>query len=60
MSFMFSMASVCTRAEHAAQQSDTTVSSKGLQNIDEDDDILSAMARELVERDGIGESADAV
>src|SRR6201993_4015122 len=33
---------------------------EGLQNIDEDDDILSAMARELVERNGIGESADAV
>ncbi len=33
---------------------------EGLQNIDEDDDMLSAMARELVERDGIGESADAV
>src|SRR5579864_5399476 len=27
---------------------------------DEDDDMLSAMARELVERNGIGESADAV
>jgi hypothetical protein len=34
--------------------------SEGLQNIDEDDDMLSAMARELVERNGIGESADAV
>ncbi len=33
---------------------------EGLQNIDEDDDMLSAMARELVERNGIGESADAV
>src|ERR1700757_1242767 len=33
---------------------------EGLQNIDEDDDILSAMARELVERNGIGESADSV
>src|SRR5580704_16548337 len=32
----------------------------GLQNIDEDDDMLSAMARELVERNGIGETADAV
>jgi superfamily II DNA or RNA helicase len=31
-----------------------------LQNIDEDDDLLSAMARELVERNGIGETADAV
>jgi len=33
---------------------------EGLQNLDEDDDMLSAMARELVERNGIGESADAV
>jgi hypothetical protein len=33
---------------------------EGLQNIDEDDDMLSAMARELVERNGIGASADAV
>jgi len=33
---------------------------EGLQNIDEDDDMLSAMARELVETNGIGESADAV
>ncbi len=33
---------------------------EGLQNIDEDDDMLSAMARELVERNGIGQSADAV
>ena len=33
---------------------------EGLQSIDEDDDMLSAMARELVERNGIGESADAV
>src|SRR5436190_10430301 len=33
---------------------------EGLQTIDEDDDMLSAMARELVERNGIGESADAV
>ncbi len=31
-----------------------------LQSIDEDDDMLSAMARELVQRNGIGESADAV
>ena len=30
---------------------------EGLQNIDEDDDVLSAMARELVERNGIGEPA---
>ena len=33
---------------------------EGLQSIDEDDDVLPAMARELVERIGIGESADAV
>ena len=33
---------------------------EGLQSIDEDDDMLSAMARELVERNGIGETADAV
>jgi superfamily II DNA or RNA helicase len=33
---------------------------EGLQNIDEDDDMLSAMARELVERNGIGETAAAV
>jgi superfamily II DNA or RNA helicase len=33
---------------------------QGLQSIDEDDDMLSAMARELVERNGIGENADAV
>jgi len=33
---------------------------EGLQSIDEDDDMLSAMARELVERSGIGETADSV
>src|ERR1700756_2254379 len=33
---------------------------EGLQSIDEDDDLLSAMARELVEKNGIGESADAI
>jgi hypothetical protein len=33
---------------------------EGLQSIDEDDHMLSAMARELVERNGIGETADAV
>ena len=33
---------------------------EGLQNIDEDDDMLSAMARELVERNGIGECADSI
>jgi superfamily II DNA or RNA helicase len=33
---------------------------EGLQSIDEDDDMLSAMARELVARNGIGETADAI
>jgi DNA polymerase III delta prime subunit len=33
---------------------------EGLQSIDEDDDMLSAMARELVEKNGIGDTADAV
>jgi hypothetical protein len=33
---------------------------EGLQSIDGDDDMLSAMVRELVERNGIRESADAV
>jgi hypothetical protein len=33
---------------------------EGLQSIEEDDDMLSAMARELVERDGIGDTADSV
>ena len=33
---------------------------EGLQSIDEDDDMLSAMARELVERNRIGETADSV
>jgi hypothetical protein len=32
--------------------------SEGLQAIDGDDDMLTAMARELVENKGIGESAD--
>lgn len=32
----------------------------GVQSIDEGDDMLAAMARELVERNGIGDSADAV
>src|ERR1700746_1186253 len=31
---------------------------EGLQTMDEDDDMLSAMARELVEKNGIGETAD--
>ena len=33
---------------------------EGLQTIDEDDDMLSAMARELVEQNGIGDNADAI
>jgi hypothetical protein len=33
---------------------------EGLQSIDEDDDMLSAMARELVEKNGIGDNADAI
>lgn len=35
-------------------------SSEGLQAINDDDDILMAMARELVTEKGIGERADAV
>ena len=34
--------------------------SEGLQVIDGDDDMLTAMARELIENKGIGESADSV
>ncbi len=34
--------------------------SEGLQAIDGDDDLLMAMARELVQEKGIGESADAI
>lgn len=33
---------------------------EGLHDIEEDDDMLAAMARELVEKDGVGETADAV
>ena len=33
---------------------------EGLHDIEEDDDMLSAMARDLVEKDGIGETADQV
>jgi hypothetical protein len=33
---------------------------EGLQSIDDDDDMLAAMARELVEKNGIGDSADAI
>jgi len=33
---------------------------EGLHDIEEDDDMLAAMARELVEKNGIGDSADAI
>ena len=33
---------------------------EGLHDVEEDDDMLSAMARELVENNGIGETADAI
>ena len=33
-------------------------SGEGLQSFDTDDDLMSAMARELVEKAGVGESAD--
>ena len=33
---------------------------EGLQTMDQDHDMLSAMARELVEKNGIGETADNV
>jgi hypothetical protein len=32
---------------------------EGLQSLDTDEDLMSAMARELVEKAGVGESADA-
>ncbi|HEU5413496.1 MAG TPA: AAA family ATPase [Candidatus Angelobacter sp.] len=35
-------------------------SGDGLQTLDEDDDMLTSMAKELVEKNGIGESADSV
>ncbi len=35
-------------------------SGEGLHSMDADDDMLAAMARELVEKGGVGESADAV
>ena len=35
-------------------------SREGLQSLDEDDDMLTAMARELVTKNGVGESAAAV
>jgi hypothetical protein len=34
-------------------------SGEGLQSLDTDEDLMSAMARELVEKAGVGESADA-
>ena len=33
---------------------------EGLQTVDEDDDMLAAMARELVEKNWIGDNADAI
>jgi hypothetical protein len=35
-------------------------SGEGIHSLDADDDMLAAMARELVEKGGVGESADAV
>ncbi len=35
-------------------------SGEGLQSLDADEDLLTAMARELVEKGGVGETADAV
>jgi hypothetical protein len=35
-------------------------SGEGIHSMDADDDLLAAMARELVEQGGVGESADAV
>ena len=35
-------------------------SGEGLQSLDTDEDLISAMARELVEKAGVGESADKV
>jgi hypothetical protein len=34
-------------------------SGEGLQSLDTDEDLMSAMARELVEKAGVGETADA-
>jgi hypothetical protein len=34
-------------------------SGEGLQSLDADEDLMSAMARELVEKAGVGEPADA-
>ena len=33
---------------------------EGLHDLEDDDDMLAALARELVEKDGVGETADAV
>jgi len=35
-------------------------SGEGLQSLDADEDLMSAMARELVEKAGVGESADQI
>jgi hypothetical protein len=35
-------------------------SGEGIHSMDADDDLLAAMARELVEQGGVGESADAI
>jgi hypothetical protein len=35
-------------------------SGEGLQSLDVDEDLMSAMARELVEKGGVGESADQI
>src|SRR5450755_4320785 len=43
-----------------AQAMEGKFTSEGFQAIDGDDDMLTAMARELVENKGIGESADSV
>ena len=34
--------------------------SEGLHDLEEDDDMLAALARELVEKDGVGQTADAI
>jgi len=49
-----------TAADVGSAEQLIAVSSEGLQAIDGDDDIPTAMARELVENKGIGESADSV
>jgi hypothetical protein len=45
---------------YSADGQEGKFASDGLQAIDGDDDMLTAMARELVENRGIGESADEV